>query len=126
MFVTGDLAYVADHFSVLVLQPTFPVDVAEEEITPASYVLGQNYPNPFNPMTTIEYSLAQRSHVRLDILNILGQRVRTLVDREESSGTHRIEWDGKSDDGRSVSTGVYLYRIQTDEFTRTRKMLLLK
>jgi len=104
-------------------------DVEDDErgdILPYLFELSQNYPNPFNPVTTIEYSVPTRSEVTIEVFNVLGQKVRTLVDEVKSSGSYRIEWDGVDDAGRSVSTGVYLYRFQAGEIVQTKKMLLLK
>jgi hypothetical protein len=91
-----------------------------------SFELSQNYPNPFNPVTTIEYNLPRRSSVRIDIYNLLGQRVRTLVDREESAGSHTTTWDGTNAAGEAVSTGVYFYRFQAGDRVEMKKMLMLK
>lgn len=95
-------------------------------VLPYRFDLSQNYPNPFNPVTTIEYSLPQQSHVTIEIYNVLGQKVRTLVDREESAGTYTITWDGTATTGRPAATGVYLYRFQADKHVETKKMLLIK
>ncbi len=105
-----------------------PLDVEDDHgsLLPYRFELSQNYPNPFNPATTIEYSLPRRSSVRIDVFNLLGQKVRTLVDREESAGAYSITWDGTSSTGEAVSTGVYLYRFQADDHVETKKMLLLK
>ncbi|MEW6050121.1 MAG: T9SS type A sorting domain-containing protein [Candidatus Zixiibacteriota bacterium] len=109
-----------------ILPPT-PTDLADEEGTlPERFLLAQNYPNPFNPTTTISYSLSRKSHVTLEIFNILGQRVRTLLNEEKPSGTYRIEWGGDDDARHKVSTGIYLYRLKTDQETISKKMLLLK
>jgi hypothetical protein len=93
---------------------------------PTAFSLGANYPNPFNPTTTIEYSLDRRAHVRIEIFNILGQLVRTVVDETKSAGSYRAVWDGADDAGQPMPTGVYLYRMQTDGLAQARKMLLLK
>jgi tetratricopeptide (TPR) repeat protein len=96
-----------------------------------------NYPNPFNPETTIVFeiphslsSAMQResvtTHVRIDIYNVKGQRVKSLVNDEFSSGSHTVIWDGKDSSGREVASGVYLYMMQTRDWTTTKKMLLLK
>ncbi|MBN1211712.1 MAG: S8 family peptidase [candidate division Zixibacteria bacterium] len=85
-----------------------------------------NYPNPFNPQTNIEYSLAWASHVRLEIYNIIGQQVQVLVDEYKDAGTHTVIWEGKDSRGQSVSSGIYFYRLQTDDMALTRKMILLK
>ena len=105
-----------------------PVDVPPDNRPelPAHFLLRQNYPNPFNPATTIEYSLPRRSYVIVDIFNILGRKVRTLVDREEPAGSYTVVWDGKSARGQLVSTGVYFYRFRAEDHVETKKMLLLK
>lgn len=107
-------------------QAPMEVDDQDQETLPRYFSLSQNYPNPFNPITTIEYSVPRRSNVKIEVLNMLGQKVRTLKDEIESPGTYKITWDGRSESGDAVSSGVYLYRFQTDENVQTRKMLLLK
>lgn len=92
------------------------------------YQLKQNVPNPFNPETIIEYHLAG-SEIRpttLIIYNVLGQKVRTLVDAPEAGGVYRVRWDGKDDLGRQVASGVYTYRLVSDEFIETKQMIFLK
>jgi len=103
-------------------------DVAEEEETkvPLSFSLSQNHPNPFNSETVIEYSLPHESQVKIVIYNILGQKVRTLLDQRQSAGYKRVIWDAKNQKGKVVSTGIYFYRIETEEFVQTKRMLLLK
>ncbi|MBL1215264.1 MAG: T9SS type A sorting domain-containing protein [Ignavibacteriae bacterium] len=88
---------------------------------PTIYKLNQNYPNPFNPSTKIRFHLPERNLVRLDIFNILGQKVRTLANTEFETGIHEITFDGKN-----LASGVYLYRIVSGSFNETKKMLLLK
>ena len=105
------------------------VDVDTEEIghkLPDRFALSQNHPNPFNPVTTIEYSLPVRSRVAIEIHNILGQRIRTLVDRDMPAGSYTVTWDGTDDSGSRVASGVYLYRIDAADFVSTKKMILLK
>ncbi|MDD4050488.1 MAG: FlgD immunoglobulin-like domain containing protein [candidate division Zixibacteria bacterium] len=114
-------------FYVVKLAPDNPSAVDDaEEIRPTSFSLSANYPNPFNPGTTIEYMLDRRAHVKIEIFNILGQAVRTLVDETKPAGSYQTEWDGADDSGRPVPTGVYLYRMQTDGLAQAKKMLLLK
>ena len=97
-----------------------------EGILPQLFILQQNYPNPFNPTTTIKYTLPVRSDVTVDVFNILGRNVRTLVDENQPAGQHTIRWDGRDGAGQSVATGVYLYRIVAGDFVETRKMVLVK
>lgn len=98
---------------------------------PSSYTLDQNYPNPFNAGTVIRFSVPQPENdgmvnVRLSIYNVLGQAVRTLVDEPLDPGFHDVSWDGTSDNGSNVASGIYFYRIQAGTFSHTKKMTLLK
>ena len=88
---------------------------------PQTFELYQNYPNPFNPSTTFEYSIARKSHVVLDVFNVLGQSVARLIDGELSAGTYRTAFDASR-----LSSGVYLYRLQAGDFVQTQKMVLMK
>jgi hypothetical protein len=93
---------------------------------PKEFSLGQNYPNPFNPICEIEYALPIDCQVTLTIYNILGQKVRVLVDEYQSAGHKSVTWDGKDDQGQEVTTGVYFYRIQAGDFAQSKKMVLMK
>lgn len=93
---------------------------------PYALTLSQNYPNPFNPTTTIAYSVPERSHVLIQVFNVMGQTVRTLVDEEKGVGSHQATWDGRNDRGHAVGSGVYVYRVTSNDNTRSKKMLLLK
>lgn len=106
-------------------------------IVPETFALHQNFPNPFNPQTTISFAIdadedgASMQHVKLNIYNILGQRVKTLIDRPMAPSTpnndYKVVWDGRSKSGSKVATGVYLYRLQVGkEKFSTKKMVLLK
>ena len=88
--------------------------------------LEENIPNPFNPSTKIRYSLSQAENVRIEIFNIRGQLVRTLVSGFKDQGNHTVEWNGVDDQGQIVGSGVYFYRLTTDSVSEIRKMLLLK
>lgn len=107
-------------------------DPAKMSVTPESgapvseFSLQQNFPNPFNPETTIQYVLGQSSDVRLMIFNLLGQKVRTLVAEKQAAGRQIVHWNGQDSQNRVVPSGIYYYRLETDSFTATRKMLLLK
>jgi len=85
-----------------------------------------NHPNPFNPTTTISFRLDQPSYVRLDVFNVAGQKVRTLVDDELATGEHSVVWEGDDSHGRPVSSGIYFYRLQAGDFRETKQMILLK
>jgi 5-hydroxyisourate hydrolase-like protein (transthyretin family) len=88
---------------------------------PDAYSLSQNYPNPFNPTTEINFRLPEASDVRLEIFNIMGQKVATLVNRRLEAGEYSFVWDGSE-----VASGIYLYRFQADDFSATKKMVLMK
>ncbi|MCB2229820.1 T9SS type A sorting domain-containing protein [bacterium] len=107
--------------------PGIVTDVGEDDewLLPR-FLLMQNYPNPCNPVTTIEYSLPNRSDVNIEIFDVLGRRVRLLVNDRKSAGAYRVTWDGTDQCGKPVSTGVYLYRIQAGDYVKSRKMLLIK
>ena len=93
---------------------------------PHSYKLYQNYPNPFNPITEIQFSIPKRENMTLIIYDILGHAVATLFNGIISPGVHSIRWAGKSDSGNKVSGGIYFYKITTNNFVETRKMIFLK
>ncbi len=95
-------------------------------ILPREYSLGQNYPNPFNPITTIRFDLPAAGHVVLEVYNVLGQKVKTLVDEHRTAGFHTAEWNGTDNRGVAVASGVYFYRMEAGNFSSYRKMLLLK
>ena len=95
-------------------------------IIPLAYSLSQNFPNPFNPSTTIQYVLGHSAHVELVVFNMLGQKVKTLYSGVKSLGTYVADWDGTNDNGQKVSTGIYIYRLHTEEFSDARKMVFLK
>ena len=92
---------------------------------PTDFALGQNYPNPFNPSTIIPYQLPAAGHVRLEVFNVLGQRLATLVDAEQSAGIHTAQWDGTDASGRAVGAGVYIYRLSSGGMTESRRMVLV-
>jgi len=88
---------------------------------PTGYWLSQNYPNPFNPVTEISFNLPEVVDVKLEIYNVLGQRVTTLVNGLTEAGIHSVTWDGSD-----VASGIYLYHLQAGNFVETKKMVLLK
>ena len=92
---------------------------------PTDFALGQNYPNPFNPSTIIPYQLPTAGHVRLEVFNMLGQRLATLVNAEQSAGLHTEQWDGTDAAGRAMGAGVYIYRLSSGGMTESRRMVLV-
>jgi len=97
-------------------------DVVDNNILPSSYNLDQNYPNPFNPSTTIQYSIPEAGNVNIAVFNILGQEVKTVLkNASQSAGTYRVVFDASN-----LPTGIYIYRIQVNDFVSTKKMILLK
>lgn len=105
--------------------PTDIIPIATP-ILPETFQLSQNYPNPFNPETNISFDIPFKSMVSIKIYNILGREITTLVENKLSAGKYSVTWDGADSNGRKVSSGIYLYRIDAGNFTETRKMILLK
>jgi flagellar hook assembly protein FlgD len=90
------------------------------------YTLEQNYPNPFNTATIITFQLASSHDVSLKIFNLFGRKVRNLVNERRAAGKHQITWNGRDNLGIPVSSGEYFYKLETEKFVRTNKMLLLR
>ena len=103
-------------------------DAAAKQVAsvPESFELAAAYPNPFNPSTTIGYALPQAADVRLDIYNVVGQRVRTLVATHQPAGYYAVEWKATDDSGHTLSSGVYFYHLQAGAFRATKRMLLMR
>jgi len=97
----------------------------DEVCVPRSGLLG-NYPNPFNPSTTIHFALVHSGQVSLEVFNIRGQKVKTLVDEVKSAGEHNVVWDGYDDSGRGVVSGIYFYRMVGNDIIDVKKMLMVK
>jgi hypothetical protein len=97
-------------------------DIEDESIiVPKTFSLDQNFPNPFNPSTIINYELPVRNDVELTIYNLIGEKVTTLVSKNQSAGKYSVEWDASG-----VASGVYYYKISAGEFQAVRKMVLLR
>lgn len=105
---------------------THSVDASDDHNPALVTGLYNNYPNPFNPETTISFSLKEAGQVKLNVYNLKGQLVATLVDARLPEGSHKIVWNGKDRNNRSVASGVYFYRMQAANFSSTRKMILTK
>ncbi|HDS01363.1 MAG TPA: T9SS type A sorting domain-containing protein, partial [candidate division Zixibacteria bacterium] len=100
--------------------------IASAAALPDRYELGQNHPNPFNPETEISYSLPEDTWVTIKVYNISGQLVKTLVDDVKPAGRHTVSWNGTNQSNSRVATGVYFYRMETERFQKTAKMILVK
>ncbi len=109
---------------------TLSIDVSnlsvEDEIIPDVFALHQNYPNPFNPVTTIRFDVPEHSLVKMEIYNILGQSVRTLVNQDLNAGFHSIQWNGTNDQGKPLASGMYIYSIQANGFHAVKKLVYMK
>jgi hypothetical protein len=131
----GDRTQQGDYFRILLsdyyvgdpvaepVNPLIPTNLESEPFSglPGEYKLHQNFPNPFNPTTNIRFNLPEASDVTLEVFNVLGQRVAVLANQQLQSGTHTAQFDASA-----LSSGVYLYRLSTNRFVETRKMMLVK
>jgi flagellar hook assembly protein FlgD len=95
-------------------------------IIPAKTNLLGNHPNPFNPTTEISFALSEAGQVILEVYNLRGQKVKTLVNDNLKEGYHTTVWNGKDEDGKQVSSGVYFYKMKSESYLQTRKMILMK
>ncbi|RLC50903.1 MAG: hypothetical protein DRI23_06130, partial [Candidatus Cloacimonadota bacterium] len=99
---------------------------ANNIIIPENTALLGNYPNPFNPTTEISFALKDAEKVNLEIFNVRGQKVKTLVNKSMDAGLHQIVWEGLDDAGKQISSGIYFYKMQAGEYNATRKMIMMK
>lgn len=129
---TGDFPGITLTSGLLATEKAEPIEIAPvglsatENSLPESFELGSNYPNPFNAGTVIPYTLARSTQVELAVYDVLGRRVRTLVDRFETPGRHQVAWDGTDAAGRELASGMYFYRLTAGDVTKSRQMVLLK
>ena len=98
----------------------------EENLIPNEFALHQNFPNPFNPTTTIRYELPNEEDVSIVIFDVVGRKIRSLINQNQSAGYHRIQWDAKNDLGEPVSAGMYIYIFHAGDHRSVKKMVLLK
>jgi hypothetical protein len=98
----------------------------QTNVVPDDFALGANYPNPFNPTTTIPFSVPVVSHVAIQVYNVQGQKVRTLLNDQMQPGNHIVVFDMKDDAGMALPSGVYFYRMTTDGFAAKKRLLFLK
>tara|TARA_A100000164_G_scaffold215356_1_gene190866 strand:- start:144 stop:761 length:618 start_codon:yes stop_codon:yes gene_type:complete len=114
------------HNQMAVLNNLSTSSINKNPSLPQVFALHQNYPNPFNPETSIGYDLSEESFVSLAIHDLRGSLIKILLSEKQSSGYKTVKWDGNNDDGQKVSAGLYLYRINTNNFKATKKMVMLK
>ena len=95
-------------------------------ISPEKHTLYQNYPNPFNPNTTLSYSLSQAGFVNITIYDMAGNTIKTITNGSQNAGLKKVDWNATNNNNEPVSAGLYIYKMQANEFTKTMKMLLLK
>ena len=100
--------------------------IGEDKKIPVQFYLAQNYPNPFNGRTIIEYNLPTATFVELSVFDLKGQKIKTLINHEMNSGSHAVYWDGTNNNGNSVSSGLYMYSLITQDIISTKKLLYLK
>jgi hypothetical protein len=137
-FLDFPLYYIREEQSVPLLRKILaefgfsPTEAEEEPVAlPQGFSLGQNYPNPFNPATKIQFRVeslefGEPIHTTLSIYNILGQKVRVLLDKEMRPGRYEVVWDGRDEKGKEVSSGIYFYQLKTGDYKEIRKMVLLR
>ncbi|MDZ4122014.1 MAG: FlgD immunoglobulin-like domain containing protein, partial [Candidatus Cloacimonadaceae bacterium] len=119
-----DLGWTIDN--IRIIGGTTVSNLDNVQVSPIISALYPNFPNPFNPDTNIRFSLAKHGNIDLSIYNLKGQKVKTLASGMMNAGNHQVVWNGMDDNGRSVSSGVYYYRLTTDHYNRTMKMVLMK
>ncbi len=130
---TTDLAFgVGDVYSPVATAPQnrIQASVATQDFTPGSFALLPNFPNPFNPTTTIRYQVPEEAKVTLVVYDILGKKVKTVVEAFIPAGHHQMQWDGRNDSGEAVGSGIYLLKMMVKSrkthFVDTQKLMLMK
>ncbi len=119
--VTASDGFLSETKVVTITVRSTIVGIEDEQVMPTKFDLAQNYPNPFNPTTSIKYSLPKESNVLLKVFNVMGEEIKTLVNSYKSAGTHTVNFDASG-----LTSGFYIYKIETSEFSKTMKMLLTK
>lgn len=122
-FTSSDLS---NYYTLSATASVTGVDESTAETVPTEFVLQQNYPNPFNPSTTIRFEVPVQSQVQLSVYNLLGQRIAVLLNENKAAGVYAVQWNGQDDHGRTVSSGIYLIKLDAGSQTQIRRMTLLK
>jgi len=107
-------------------QQEFNSTSVDDPVVVVEASLHQNYPNPFNPSTTISYDLNEQTQVQLNVFNVKGQKIITLINDNKNAGIHSVIWNGRNENGKSVPSGIYLYKLQTEKYSSIKKMILMK
>ena len=110
----------------LTIDGGWALDVDNNSTIPEVFALHNNYPNPFNPTTNIGYDIPELSKVSIDIYNIAGNKVKTLVSKEHQPGRYKVQWNATNEFGSPVATGMYIYKIRAKDFVSVKKLLLMK
>ena len=110
----------------LVMRATNIFVMPLRKLIPGVFALHQNYPNPFNPTTEIQFDIPSATQINVSIFNLMGQKVKTLANKQAAPGYHIVQWDGTNEKGVSVSTGMYFYTLNTGNHSAMKKMLFLK
>ena len=120
----GDLTNSALRYAAIDLD--FSPASSDVTMTPDAELLGQNYPNPFNPTTTIAFNMVEEGNVSIEVFNVRGQLVKTLVNEHMTVGDHTLVWEGTNDNNQKVSSGIYFYKMKSANYSSTKKMILMK
>jgi hypothetical protein len=127
MLETMDNSYDFMFSDILFMDFSEGTNAGDTELVPGfSAILEQNYPNPFNPNTNIRFILEEPTQVEIEVFNLKGQKVRTLVNGSYGAGDFIVNWNGKNDDNRDEPSGVYFYKMNTNSNSKIRKMILLR
>ena len=122
-----DLFLLSNNSELYFVENLTITDIPDNSIQlPFGYHLYQNYPNPFNSHTTMKYYLPKPNQVKVEIYDVLGQKVKTLINQPQNSGMHQVVWNGRDENGNSVSSGVYIYNLTSGNYSASKKLLLLK
>ena len=124
---TGEIEIIESLSDSTFIRSDIATSIEEETgLLPETFSLYQNYPNPFNPSTTISFDLPSKSSVTLSIFNITGRKVATIVERQLPSGHHKFEWNGLDYSGHETASGIYFYKLESENFRAVKKMILLR
>ena len=125
---SGTLTNSALMYAAIDLEFQGPNNTSSDDVTvtPVLDLLSQNYPNPFNPTTTIAYNMIEEGNVSIEVFNIKGQKVTTLINEHMTVGDHTLVWDGTDNNNQTVSSGMYFYKMKASNYTSTKKMILMK